>query len=151
MATHITSPSELTEKAQEILDTVIAQCEDGNKACVVGLSGELGAGKTTFVKEVARSFGITEAVTSPTFLIEKIYQLPEKAPYTRLVHIDAYRLESGDDLRGLGFEELISDPNNLILIEWPEHVSDVLPSHTRTLAFTVTGEERREITVADNE
>ena len=102
-------------------------------AILVTLSGELGAGKTAFAKAVAKTFGVAETVTSPTFVLEKIYSLDsardENAKvFSRLIHIDAYRLESGKDLAPLGFDELMQDAENLILLEWPENVADMLPS-----------------------
>jgi tRNA threonylcarbamoyladenosine biosynthesis protein TsaE len=101
-------------------------------ATLVTLSGELGAGKTAFSQVVAKTLGVEESVTSPTFVLEKIYQLPQlgsEAPkFARLVHIDAYRLDTGRDLAVLGFDELMQDPKNLVLLEWPEKVADVLPT-----------------------
>ncbi len=100
-------------------------------ATLVTLSGELGAGKTAFTQEVARALGIEDTVTSPTFVLEKIYALPKlghpMSKFERLVHIDAYRLESGKELIPLGFDELMEDAGNLILLEWPEKVADMLP------------------------
>ena len=70
-------------------------------------------------------------MTSPTFVIEKIYETAHPI-FKRLVHIDAYRLESGAELQVLNFEELVSNKNNLILIEWPENVKSILPEdHTK--------------------
>ena len=104
----------------------------GRRATLVTLSGDLGAGKTTFTQVVAKTLGVEETVTSPTFVLEKIYQLPselggETPKFTRLAHIDAYRLESGSDLASIGFDELMQEVGNLILLEWPEKVSDMLP------------------------
>ena len=114
------------------------------RATLVTLSGELGAGKTAFAKAIARALGIEEIVTSPTFVLEKIYLLPEekdfnygmpKPAFKRLVHIDAYRLEKGSDLNALGFDELIKDAENLILLEWPEIVADALPAPAVAIAL----------------
>ena len=117
-------------------------------AIVVGLSGELGAGKTTFTQAVAAALGIFESVTSPTFVILKIYGL-ENQPFERLVHIDAYRLESGSELASLGFDDLVRDPRNLILIEWPERVEDVLPEERINVRFEIMNDETREVTIDD--
>lgn len=95
--------------------------EDG--ATIVGLSGHLGAGKTAFVKQVARELGIKEEVTSPTFVLMKFYEVKNNNyPWKRLVHMDAYRLERREELDALRFEEVASDPGNIVLVEWPEQV-----------------------------
>lgn len=100
-------------------------------ALVVGLSGHLGAGKTAFTKVVADLLGVKEDVTSPTFVIMKMYKMGEsiinesshvEVPWKRLVHIDAYRLESREELNVLEWSQITADKNNLILIEWPENV-----------------------------
>ena len=115
-------------------------------AVVVGLSGDLGAGKTTFSQAVARALGITETVTSPTFVIEKIYTIqPAKNGFSRLVHIDAYRLESPTELTKLGFASILADSRNLLLIEWPERLSTLLPSSATTLFFCHINETTRSI------
>jgi tRNA threonylcarbamoyladenosine biosynthesis protein TsaE len=97
---------------------------DDNKALVVGLSGHLGAGKTAFVKAVAKELGIKEEVTSPTFVIMKMYDIDSsaKSPWKRLVHIDAYRLEQPEELAVLNWKNIIADKDNLIMVEWPENV-----------------------------
>jgi tRNA A37 threonylcarbamoyladenosine biosynthesis protein TsaE len=104
-------------------------------ALIVGLSGHLGAGKTAFTKCVAKLLGIQEEITSPTFVIMKIYDIKKHeirnskseenaavVPWKRLIHIDAYRLERREELEVLEWEKLVADKNNLILIEWPENV-----------------------------
>jgi tRNA threonylcarbamoyladenosine biosynthesis protein TsaE len=116
-------------------------------ATLVTLSGELGAGKTTFVQAVAKALGVEESVTSPTFVIEKIYHLPAQAglqgeKFKRLIHIDAYRLEKSHELEALGFEELLRDPANLILLEWPERVSDLIPKDAMKVRFDIAGDGR---------
>lgn len=123
MEKRIEDRSALRQEAQHFVRTLAK----GERATLVTLSGELGAGKTAFTQEVAGALGIEDSVTSPTFVLEKIYELPEGAPFKRLVHIDAYRLSSGDDLRPLGFSDLLMDPGNLIMLEWPERVESALP------------------------
>lgn len=114
-------------------------------AYIVGLQGDLGSGKTTFTQEVARSLGITETITSPTFVIEKIYKLPESSAFEHLIHIDAYRLEKENELLNLGWQEIISNPKNLILIEWPEKVEGVMPKDATTIYFKFIDENTRQI------
>lgn len=111
-------------------------------ATVVALSGELGAGKTTFAQGAARALGVDEQVTSPTFVIEKIYALADQK-FARLVHIDAYRLKTADELRALGWDELIAENGNLIIIEWPENVPEAIPLDAKHISIAIgEGEER---------
>jgi tRNA threonylcarbamoyladenosine biosynthesis protein TsaE len=95
------------------------------RATLVTLSGELGVGKTAFTKALARALGVEEVVSSPTFVLEKIYALTGQA-FRRLVHIDAYRLEKGEDLSALGFDEIMGDAENLVVLEWPEMVQNTV-------------------------
>jgi tRNA threonylcarbamoyladenosine biosynthesis protein TsaE len=118
-------------------------------ATVLALSGEIGAGKTTFVQALARSLGIIETVSSPTFVLEKIYDL-EGQKFARLVHIDAYRLKGTDELRHLGWDELVADLGNLICVEWPERVPGALPDGAIRLRFEIEGNGRI-ITIDEHE
>ncbi len=117
-----------------------------NGATVVGLYGNLGAGKTTLTQSIARVLGVGETVTSPTFVIEKIYELAGQK-FTHLIHIDAYRIEKSEELLRLGWQEIVSDSQNLILIEWPEKVSDIMPKHIKVVLKTIEDETSREIEV----
>ena len=115
------------------------------RASLVTLQGELGAGKTAFTQAVARALDVTETVTSPTFVLEKIYLLNGRQ-FKRLIHIDAYRLEKAGDLAPLGFDELVQDAGNLILLEWPEKVSDALPIPAVRISFVAHTDGSRTIT-----
>lgn len=112
-----------------------------DRATLVTLSGDLGAGKTSFVQGIARALGVREVITSPTFVLEKTYELKD-APFAMLVHIDAYRLEGDASLTPLGFHERYVDPSNLILLEWPEMVAEQLPKADHAIALSVEGEGR---------
>lgn len=102
------------------------------KAKILALSGELGAGKTTLTQELANQLGIKENIISPTFVIMKIYNINSTSKYyshfKKLIHIDAYRLDSHKELLKIGWSELIGDKDNLIIIEWPERVENCLNS-----------------------
>ena len=93
----------------------------GKRAIIFALQGEMGAGKTIFTKGLARAMGITELVTSPTFALENIYQLP--ATSYKLHHFDAWRMSSDSELAELGFEELVKS-KSVVAIEWAERVAD---------------------------
>ncbi len=119
-----------------------------SQAHVVGLKGDLGAGKTTFVQHVARELGVTGSVTSPTFVVAQSYETQHPV-FTRLVHMDAYRLE-GEEKDTIGFEEFVKDPNTLLFVEWPEKLPYmvIFPADAPTISFAVVGENVRSLTYA---
>lgn len=118
-------------------------------ATIVALSGDLGAGKTTFAQGLALRLGVAEQVSSPTFVLENVYPL-EGQKWQRLVHIDAYRLESAAELAPLGWEGLTADPCNLIIIEWPEQVVGALPPHATTIRLSDAGDNARRIVITQS-
>ena len=132
--------------AKSFLDEYLKE-NSSDKALIVGLVGDLGTGKTSFVQAVAKELGVVDQITSPTFVIEKIYKLEGKE-FNHLIHIDAYRLENGNELKSLGFEEIIKDSGNIIFIEWPERVRDILPMDKKDLSFTFVDENTRIIEYA---
>lgn len=138
---------EETQKIAEDFVTRLEPLEDG--ARVVGLYGDLGAGKTSFTQAVAKTLGVSDSVTSPTFVIEKIYELSNAAKFTHLIHIDAYRLEKFEELLHLGWKEITSQKNNLILIEWPERVAEIMPLHIKVKLRTLDSGESREIVIEE--
>lgn len=110
-------------------------------ATVVVLSGGLGAGKTTFVQGIAKALGVEETITSPTFVLEKIYKLDEQK-FTHLVHVDAYRLKGAHELELLAWNELLQDNGNLIMLEWPERVVEAIPADAIRIKFDIANDER---------
>ena len=106
----------------------------GMKATVVVLQGELGSGKTAFAKALGKMMGINEHIVSPTFVIMKSYDIDWKG-FKKLIHVDAYRIESESELLNLGWNELVENPQHLILIEWPERVEGILPKDSRRIFF----------------
>jgi len=127
----------------------LAEKAPKKNATVVGLSGDLGAGKTAFTKCTASILGITEVITSPTFILEKVYAIPEGSMvgerFTKLVHIDAYRLDGGEEMKALDWNNIISDKHNLIFIEWPEQVKSALPEGMINLLFEYVDEGVRRV------
>jgi len=113
-------------------------------AFVVGFYGDLGSGKTAFTQAAAKCLGVKETVTSPTFVIEKIYKLDHQ-DFDHLIHIDAYRLKGGDELLHLGWEEIAKNPKNIIFIEWPERIAEILPNDIKKIQLTFVDENTREI------
>lgn len=93
---------------------------------VVGLSGELGAGKTTLVRAIAAGLGVRQAVTSPTFALVHRYDAERCTVY----HVDGYRLRRAAEAADLGFDEMTREAEAVILVEWPERFADALPALT---------------------
>lgn len=145
----IRKPAEMDRVARTLL--VRARSAPDEHAYVVGLSGELGAGKTTFTKRLAKEFGIKRNISSPTFILEHTYHIPSSSRYakqfSRLVHIDAYRLTEHDTIFVNHFRVLRSDPRNLILIEWPERIRALLPKGALRISFAHRNEKTRIVTV----
>lgn len=100
------------------------------------LSGDLGAGKTTFTKGIGLGLGITKVINSPTFTILKQYQ-----GRLNLSHFDAYRLEGQDD--DLGFEEIF-DSEDVCVVEWANFIEDILPSERLEIVISKIDENARE-------
>lgn len=119
-------------------------------AALVGLYGDLGSGKTSFMQGFGSGLGVSEIMVSPTFVIEKIYKL-QSSRFSHLIHVDAYRIEKEDELLHLGWEELIGDPKNLICIEWPENVSKIMPADHIKINFTFIDENTRAIEIENHE
>jgi tRNA threonylcarbamoyladenosine biosynthesis protein TsaE len=121
--------------------------EDFAKKCKGGeiflLSGELGGGKTQFVKGLAKGLRITDNITSPTFTYEKIY----KGEKLTLYHFDLYREEVLDpDIKSL-MEEAFSDKNGITAVEWAERMKSFKPKYTKFLTFNWKGDNEREIRI----
>ena len=117
---------------------------NGKEALVVALQGELGSGKTTFAQGFAQGLGVEDNVLSPTFVIIREY---EASGDRRLFHMDCYRLQNSKDLLELDWEEIVSDPSNIILLEWPERVESLLPKTTIRIQFQPIDETTRRIMV----
>lgn len=148
----ISSLEEMADFAKSVLNS-LEHKETG--ATVLSLQGDLGAGKTAFVKALAAELGVEEHVTSPTFVIMKTYelhdyeapnskhQIPKKGAFEKLVHVDAYRLESAHELTILGWKNIVADPTTLVAIEWPERVSEAVPGDAVQIEFEYVNETTR--------
>ena len=130
------APADMAEEAAAF----VAALAPRTAATIVALSGDLGAGKTTFVQGAARALGVEEHVTSPTFVILKIYDLHGQA-FKKLIHMDAYRLKGPQHLKVLGWEEMTSDPQNLIFIEWPEKIGEFPGAMRISFAYSEGGRD----------
>ena len=109
---------------------------------VLLLCGELGAGKTHFVKGLARGLGIDEVITSPTFALHNIY-----SGRLALNHFDFYRIEDSEEVAILGLDEFFYDKNAIAAIEWSNNVKNLLPKHCITVTINKIDDNKRQITV----
>lgn len=107
------------------------------------LVGDVGAGKTTFVKGLALGMGITDTIQSPTFTISRVYEAPDGR---RLVHYDFYRL-ADPGIMVEDVSEALDDPQTITVIEWADSVVDVLPQDHITIQFATTTESERMLTI----
>ena len=111
--------------------------------CVVALTGDLGAGKTTFMQGLGFALGVKRPVTSPTFTLSVEYPTPR----FKLVHMDLYRLNGPDDLLTIGFPEYL-ESGAVVAVEWPERAGDLIPSNAIRIHFTLTeNSDTRTITI----
>lgn len=129
------SPSQ----TQKIAADLAAKLKSG----VIALIGNLGAGKTTFTQGFAKGLGIKDKIISPTFILIRQHQIPKTKKI--LYHIDLYRLEGIIDIKSLGIEEIINNPENLILIEWAEKIREHLPKDTIFISIKTIDKNNREI------
>lgn len=135
------------DETNTVAEGFLVSLKGGVVATIVALSGDLGSGKTAFAKEAGSLLGIPrDEITSPTFVIMKVFDIEDKR-FKKFVHIDAYRLESNQELENLGWKELTADPKNLIFIEWPEKVADIIPKDAITVRFEPVDEDTRTITI----
>ena len=144
--TFITTSSYQTQKAGEILAKEILKTKLGKKAIVVGLSGELGWGKTTFLQGFAKGLEIREKILSPTFIIMKKFSI-FNFQFSNFYHIDCYRIQRPKELLDLGFKEIISNPGNVVAVEWADKIKKILPQNTVWLKFDFINNQTREITL----
>ena len=114
-----------------------------NKGDVIALFGEMGAGKTAFVRGLAKGLGLSDRVSSPTFAIVHDYS-------GQLIHFDMYRIDSWDSLYSTGYYDYL-DMNAIIVIEWSENIENALPpEHIRVEINKTADENERIITIGKN-
>lgn len=149
MEVFITRTARATQKIAFDFARQILKSAPRKRAIVLGLVGDLGSGKTIFAKGFARGLGIKKVVTSPTFVLEKIYKLNGKK-YEHFVHIDAYRLKNSKEIDDLGFKDLAGHPRNIILIEWADRIKNILPRDCIIINFKHIKKDQREIIINKN-
>ncbi len=145
------------------------------KPFILAMAGDLGSGKTTFLQGFAAGLGLKEKILSPTFVIFKKFQIPRLAgrranstspviamrrrcgrefqtnfksqtpKFNNLYHIDCYRIQNPKEILALGFKNIISDPKNIIAIEWSERIKNIIPVGALRVSFEHRGPKKRRI------
>jgi tRNA threonylcarbamoyladenosine biosynthesis protein TsaE len=156
---HLTKSAAETKKLGEKLAKTVLKMKVGKKAFVIALEGELGGGKTTFLQGFAKGLGIKEKILSPTFVILKKFPvqgvLPRRIRLGRrpasgwkyFCHFDCYRINKPKEILDLGFKEIISNPGNIVAIEWAERIKKILPRDTLIVGFKFINETKRKICI----
>jgi tRNA threonylcarbamoyladenosine biosynthesis protein TsaE len=144
---HSSSSAETKECGRNLAAMVMQDKTPREKGIVVALTGDLGAGKTTFVQGFAEGLGIKGRVTSPTYVIIRRHVI-KKSAFKNLFHLDVYRIKTPQALAVLSFGEIIADPRNIVLIEWAEQVKELLPKDAFWVDFKHGGiESERTLTI----
>jgi tRNA threonylcarbamoyladenosine biosynthesis protein TsaE len=123
------------EDLSEIAIHLIAQIKNER---VIAFYGEMGAGKTTLIKSICKALGTNDSVTSPTYSLVNEYHTESG---DSIYHFDFYRIESPDEAVDMGFDEYIYS-NSFNLIEWPEKIIDLLPSHYVKVSLNLVEDDR---------
>jgi len=115
---------------------------------VLALSGNLGAGKTIFAKGLAAGLGVKEIITSPTFVIMKVYFLPKaENKIKNFVHIDCYRVSEPEAIEAIGAKEYFNRQDSIVLIEWAERIKKILPEKFIKIKISIVKNNQREIII----
>lgn len=130
--------SNSSDETKRIGEGIGKEIKDGGIVC---LFGNLGSGKTTLTQGIAKGLGVEQNIVSPTFILMRRYEIGDRF----LFHIDLYRLNNIEEVKGLGIEEILEDPKNIVIIEWPEKIIDALPRRRREIRISSLSETEREI------
>jgi len=122
------------------------------QALIIGLEGDLGGGKTTFLQGFAKGLGIKEKILSPTFIIMRKFKICEDScsnsrRFLYFYHIDCYRIQKPKEILDLGFKKIISNPKNIVAIEWSDRIQKILPKGTLILKFQFANKNKRKISI----
>lgn len=145
MQSTITENQKETQKlAAEIAKKITKK--KNKKSLIVALEGELGAGKTTFIKGFSKTLGIKEKILSPTFVLIHKHKITN-GDFRNLYHIDCYRLKFEKDLLKLGIKEIFASPQNIVLIEWADRVKKLIPQTAIWIHFDHMEKNKRRIQI----
>ena len=134
----------ITSSANETMDFAYELAKKIKAPKIIVLSGDLGAGKTTFTKGFAKGLGIKEIITSPTFTLLNEYEGREK-----MYHFDMYRLSSKEEAYELGFEDYLNKNDGVVLVEWAENVEGLFSPPYTKITLNKLSNTKREIKIEE--
>lgn len=139
--------SKSVKETQKIAADIVKRISNfkTKEATVIALEGELGAGKTVFVKGLAKAMKIKDKIKSPTFVLIKKYKANLNLKF--LYHLDCYRLKDEKDLIQLDIKEILAEPHNLVAIEWSDRVKKILPKKHIKVHIDHISDKERKITI----
>ena len=135
----LTTTTWQTKKLGEILAQEVKKTKPQKGATVIGLEGDLGGGKTTFLQGFSKGLGIKQKITSPTFVIMRRYKIQN------FYHIDCYRIQKQKEILDLGFKKIVSTPRNIVAIEWAEKIRKTIPGEAIWVKFEFIDKTTRKI------
>ena len=150
------NPEESRKLAQdftkEILTAPMSRRDLDIGAVVLALTGDLGSGKTTFAQAFAEALDVKEKIKSPTFIIFRKHEIPassagERNQFKFFYHFDVYRIHNEKEILNLGWEEIISNPQNIVLVEWADKIEKILPKNSVKIMFKHLKGDKREIEI----
>lgn len=147
----ITKSKTQTQKFAKKMAQQILKKGPGKQAQVLALSGDLGAGKTTFTQGFIKALGVKHHVTSPTFMIVRRYPLESQRSkvkgqmFSNVFHFDLYRIHQPKEILALDFRKIIKNPENIALIEWPERLGKLFPKSAVKISFSHGKNEKERI------
>ncbi len=139
---YLTKSPGQTKKLGKSLAKTLLRNPSKHKAIVIGLRGDLGGGKTTFLQGFAKGIGKRAKVLSPTFIIMR--------RTGNFYHIDCYRLKGPQDLLALGFKRILADSKNVVVVEWADVVKKIIPHHAVWVDFDFVDKNKRKIVIRFN-
>lgn len=132
------NPSQ-TKKLAEAISKMILKMKPPKSAFVIGLEGDLGGGKTTFLQGFAKGLGIKEKILSPTFVIMRRFK--------NFYHFDCYRVRKPKEILDLGFKRIVSNPQNIVAVEWADRIREIIPKGAIWLDFEFINKNKRKISI----
>lgn len=142
METIVEDVNHMQKFAKKLIIKIKDVCTSVSGPIFVGFSGDLGAGKTTLTRYAAEYLGVFDYVISPTFVLRVDYETKDDV-FKKLIHIDAYRFEDPEEVKTIGWNEIMEMNDTLVIIEWPEQIKHYIPEDACFIKIVVFGEKRK--------